>query len=314
MTTSHLHKFNQKNTDIATDKKLPFEGVHVHLREEGLASEDFVTLAPGGKKELKVETTSIYTLNQGGRFNVVAKGGIRYAEKGSVKPVGILYYESNKLTMDIDGRKASKMARPMDKRQEIDSTCSPLQAERLREGFENCARFATNAAKEAHKGTKLKEYFKRDDSCMRKFIGLRYELIATECAENAKHKTRAGCAEVTNKLGGCRENTYALTNVLTSKVTYCPKFFDDTPPVTSYCWYADQATTIIHELTHAPSIFSYLYYTGDYAYDSNMDAVMGLGKWKARNNADTYALYANGNSIVQLLYSIFVLTYEQQSV
>ena len=56
------------------------------------------------------------------------------------------------------------------------------------------------------------------------------------------------------------------------------------------CHAQDQATTTLHEFTHAPGV--YQPGTEDLGY--GYDAASQLSAQDALNNADSYALYANG--------------------
>jgi hypothetical protein len=73
-------------------------------------------------------------------------------------------------------------------------------------------------------------------------------------------------------------------------ITYCPIFFSDLPALASSCHAQDQATTVLHEETHAPGVYS----PGTQDLGYGYAAATRLSASQALNNADTYALYANG--------------------
>jgi hypothetical protein len=73
-------------------------------------------------------------------------------------------------------------------------------------------------------------------------------------------------------------------------ITYCPIFFSALPALTSSCHAQDQATTVLHESTHAPGVYSPGTQDNGYGYA----AATALSANAALNNADSYALYANG--------------------
>lgn len=70
----------------------------------------------------------------------------------------------------------------------------------------------------------------------------------------------------------------------------CPIYYTILSALTSACHAQDQATTTLHEFTHAPGVYS----PGarDYAYGYRASAA--LTSFEAVNNADSYSLYANG--------------------
>jgi deuterolysin len=67
-------------------------------------------------------------------------------------------------------------------------------------------------------------------------------------------------------------------------------YFQVLPTVSRVCHDQDQATTTLHEFTHAPAVYSPG--TDDYAY--GFDGLDSLPSSERVLNADTYALYANG--------------------
>jgi deuterolysin len=74
-----------------------------------------------------------------------------------------------------------------------------------------------------------------------------------------------------------------------NSITYCPIFFTNTIPITTGCKTFDRGTTILHETTHASSVYSPS--TQDLAY--GYDASVKLSTEQALNNADSYTLFAN---------------------
>jgi deuterolysin len=71
--------------------------------------------------------------------------------------------------------------------------------------------------------------------------------------------------------------------------------------LTNTCHNQDQATTVLHEETHAPDVYAPGTLDNAYGYDAAMD----LSTDGAVNNADTYALYANGTYLSLLKNSDF---------
>lgn len=66
------------------------------------------------------------------------------------------------------------------------------------------------------------------------------------------------------------------------------------PGLTKSCHAQDQATTTLHEMTHAPGVYSPGTQDNGYGYA----AATALSSAKAVLNADSYALYANGKWII----------------
>jgi hypothetical protein len=74
-------------------------------------------------------------------------------------------------------------------------------------------------------------------------------------------------------------------------IAYCNIFFTALPALSGTCHAQDQATTILHEETHAPAVYSPGTQDNGYGYT----AATSLSSSQAVANADSYALYANGN-------------------
>ena len=83
-----------------------------------------------------------------------------------------------------------------------------------------------------------------------------------------------------------------LAYTLPSKnyIVNCPLFFSDLPALTSECHEQDQASTTLHEMAHAPGVFSPG--TEDLGY--GYQAATALSASQALDNADSYALFSNG--------------------
>jgi deuterolysin len=94
----------------------------------------------------------------------------------------------------------------------------------------------------------------------------------------------------TDIYGGCESGVLAYTLPSNNYIAYCPLFFNDLPGLTSQCHAQDQATTVLHETTHAPGVYSPGTEDNGYGYS----AATSLSSARAVLNADSYALYANG--------------------
>jgi deuterolysin len=271
-------------TDHVIGVKVPFEGMKVRLLTSGLKSEDFVTLAAGQTKEVTVETAALHSLHEGGDFDVFAKGALPYAEEASTELTGALDYESNKLTMSIDGAQAASVAKALTKRTAVGSSCTGSKLSAVRTALSNCARLATSAASAATAGTKLTTYFKSTSSAST--ISARLRAVASDCGSTSS-RTTTNCND---PYSGCSSNVLAYTVPSANFITYCPIFFSELPALASTCHGQDQATTALHEETHAPGVYS----PGTQDLGYGYSAATRLSASQALNNADSYALYANG--------------------
>jgi deuterolysin len=176
-------------TDQNLGTKVPFEGIKVRLLTSGLSSDDFVTLEAGQAKEVTVEAAALHSLNEGGNFDVFAKGALPYAEASSTNLVGSLDYESEKLTITVDGAQAATVAKALTKRSSIGSSCTGSKLTAVRTALSNCARLASSAAS-ASAGTKLTTYFKTTSSSST--VAARLRAVSAECGGSTS-KTTTNC-------------------------------------------------------------------------------------------------------------------------
>jgi deuterolysin len=199
--------------------------------------------------------------------------------------------------MSIDGAQAATVAKAIVKRTTIGSSCTGSKLSTVRTALSNCARLATAAASAASSGTKLTTYFKTTSSAST--ISARLRAVSSDCS-GATSKTTTNCND---PYSGCSSNVLAYTVPSASFITYCPIFFSALPALASQCHGQDQATTVLHEETHANSVYSPG--TDDLGY--GYAAATKLSANQALNNADSYALYANG-MLSTLCYQWTLLT------
>ncbi|KAF2475196.1 uncharacterized protein BDR25DRAFT_382046 [Lindgomyces ingoldianus] len=270
----------------AGSTEVPFEGIKIRLLTTGLSQDDFLTLAAGKTRELTVETAALHTLTDGGDFDVFAKGLLPYAEENSTDLVGNFAYESNKLSMAIDGAIAATVAKAITKRTTVGSSCTGSKLSAVRTALSNCNKLATAASSAAKSGTKLQTYFKSTSSSVSSEVSARLTAVASDCGGSGS-KTSTNCND---PYQGCSSNVLAYTVPSQNFITYCGIFFSELPALASTCHAQDQATTVLHEETHAPGVYSPG--TDDLGY--GYAAATRLSSSQALNNADSYALYANG--------------------
>ena len=212
---------------------------------------------------------------------------IPFAEENSTELSGTLPYDSEKLTITVDGAQAAKVTKALDlsKRTSVKSSCTGSKLSAVRTALSNCNKLATSAASAAAAGTKLSTYFKSTASSTKNTVSARLTAVARDCGSTSS-TTTTNCDD---QYSGCSSNVLAYTVPSTSYITYCPIFFSELPAVASTCHAQDQATTVLHEETHANSVYSPG--TDDLGY--GYSAASRLTTQQALNNADSYALYAN---------------------
>ncbi|KAF2710095.1 neutral protease 2-like protein [Pleomassaria siparia CBS 279.74] len=263
------------------DAKVTFEGIKLRIMTSGLSTDDFTAIGAGETKTITVETAALHAVNEGGHFDVFAEGQIPFAAVNTTKLAGSIPYESNKLSMSINGTVASTVAKAL-KRSTVGSSCTGTKLTAVNTALSNCAKLATSAASAATAGTKITTYFKTASSAT---VSARLKAVASDCS-GATSKTSTNCNDA---YSGCSSNVLAYTVPSASYITYCPIFFSALPALTTSCHAQDQATTVLHEETHASSVYSPGTEDNGYGYA----AATALSANAALNNADSYALYAN---------------------
>ncbi|KAF2014844.1 hypothetical protein BU24DRAFT_442081 [Aaosphaeria arxii CBS 175.79] len=265
--------------------KLPFEGIKLQLLTSGLKPNNFLRLATGETRELTTEMAAVHSLEAGGAVEVFAEGLLPFAEDDSTELVGALPYHSNKLSMNIDGSKAASVPKAIIKRTVVGSNCSGSKLSSIRTALSNCQKLASAAASAASAGTKLDTYFKSTSSSTKSTVSARLRAVAADCGGSGS-ATSTNCND---PYSACSSNVLAYTVPSQDFITYCPLFFNELPDLASQCHGQDKATTVLHEETHAPGVYSPG--TDDLAY--GFAAASRLSASQALNNADSYALYAN---------------------
>jgi deuterolysin len=266
---------------------VPFEGITIQLYPSALSTDDFLILEAGSKKELTIETGALHDLSNGGTFDVLANGVLPYANENSTELIGALRYDSNRLSIFVDGTEAAAARKSLAKRTIIDSGCTGDRLNILRTALSNCQKLASGAATAAAAGgSRLETFFKSSSTSVRNQVSARMRAVAQDCGTTSPGTT----SYCTDQYGYCDGgNIVAYTLPTLNAITYCPIFFTETRPVTTGCKSFDQGTTILHETTHASSVYSPS--TQDLAY--GYDASVKLSTEQALNNADSYTLFAN---------------------
>jgi deuterolysin len=263
------------------------------IATSSLTEDSFKSIAAGETIEVEIELAELYDLSKSGKYNVLAQGVIEYAENDSTALSGaVLSYSSNQLSIDVDAAKTAKIEtalQSLTKRTAVQSDCSSTRLTAIRTALSNCNKLATAAATAATSGSasKFQEYFKTTSSTTRSTVAARLRAVASDCASTTGGKTRTYCTDI---YGGCESNVLAYTLPSNNYIAYCPLFFNQLPALSGQCHAQDQATTVLHEETHAPAVYSPGTQDNGYGYS----AASSLTAARALANADSYALYANG--------------------
>ncbi|CAL8584866.1 hypothetical protein XPA_010449 [Xanthoria parietina] len=268
-----------------------FKGVLKRIQTADLSEDVFATLAPGATLENTFELAAVTDLSAGGAFEVVAEGAVPLASAGSTQLSGSeVTFRSNKLSIAVDGAAAARVAPAvhlLDDRT-IVTSCGGSQGAALNTALANAQRLSNAAATAAQSGsaTKFQEYFKTTASSTRNTVAARFRGVAAQAGSTTNGGTRYYCGD---PYGYCSPNVLAYTLPSQNIIANCPIYYSNLPALTNQCHRQDQATTTIHEFTHAPATYSPGTLDNGYGYA----AATALSPSQALNNADSYALYAN---------------------
>jgi deuterolysin len=234
----------------------------------------------------------MHDLGAGGTYDIVSNGAVSYAEADSTTLAGVVPFFSNIISAQVDGVQA-RAARTafLDRRTVVQSTCKGTRKDTVTTAISNCQAWATQAQAAAASGSadKLVEYFKSSSSSVRSTVSGVFQKEASECGSTTSGVSKTYCSD---PYGACDAGVLAYTLPSQSYIAYCDLFFSALPAVTSTCHNQDQAGTTVHETTHLTQIKGTSDY-GVYGYTS----VQGLTAAQNLNHADTYALYAQGETL-----------------
>lgn len=256
----------------------------------GLTKEAITSLAAGDSIEDEFDVASTADLAQGGKITLNSQGFVPLVKNGKV--TGFIPFKSNSLDVDVDGPKAAKITKAIShsllSRTKLDN-CSGDNKSALEKALTNAKKLASQAADAAESGddAKFKEYFMTTDESTRKTVAERLRAVAEEAGSTSGGSTTYHCED---SLGYCEPNVLAYTLPSKNIIANCDIYYSELPPLAEECHAQDQATTSLHEFTHAPGVYEPG--TEDLGY--GYDAATKLSAKDALNNADSYALYANG--------------------
>lgn len=263
-------------------------------------SEDaFTTLAPGEAFTSVINIAALHDVS-GGEYTVSTVGAIPFATPNTTEIAGSVAYESNVLPLTLSDDEVAIVPRAvptLDKRTLLRS-CSGSDAQQHRQSLGqlvNVAQFAAEAARNGD-AARFGEYFKTTDAGARLAVAARFDAVSKEASSTTSGSTTYYCKDLYSY---CSSDTLAYTLPSQNLIANCPLYYT-LSSLSRSCRQQDQTTTALHEFTHAPGVFGPG--TQDFAY--GYVASTRLSSAQALQNADTYALFANGESSLARQMSI----------
>lgn len=289
------------SSHIAYPEPVPFYGIRSHLITTNLNENAFRTIGVNESIEVEWDPAEAHDLSAGGHFDYRVSGQFLVAEPNSTVITGFIPFNST-LPAEVNGTTASDVYQAamanllMSKRSTMGGSCTPAQHTQVRAAERTCNQLALKAAAVAkasnrHTERYLKHYFKAADGATRTEVKNVFRKVARECSASSTSQgahAEINCSHNPERCDGSRYASTVIHPGSVNWIVYCPHYFSELPPQTAQCHADDQATTTLHEVTHVPQVHG----TVDVAY--RYDGVTQLGRADALNNADTYALFANG--------------------
>jgi deuterolysin len=279
-----------KNTD-KTGTEIEFTGITRRVLLNGVTDDALTTLAAGASFEDEFDIASTADLTEGGIFTLHTDGVVPLMKHNQVS--GYLPYDSNELEVEVDAAKAANVApainfAALERRTRV-ASCSGSRLNALSTALRNTVSLANAAASAASSGSsaRFQEFFKTTSSSTRSTVAARFRAIASEASSQSSGGTTYYC---TDPYGYCDSNTLAWCLPSNNIIANCDIYYSALPALTGTCYAQDQATTSLHEFTHARAVVNPN--TQDYGYGYR--ASTALSASQALQNADTYALFANG--------------------
>ena len=290
-------------------------GATLYVVAENLRDEDFMFLNAGESTTQVLALSTNFNMTTRGEFTVAARGAIPYADAVSNELIGALKYEMKNVTVHIsnDDILYTPLATRISKRSVVASNC---QTGATVAALGNCRVLALTGARAAREGSenryfslsvyisnlyflprilsrctlliikRFAAYFKTVEGSAREAVAARLESVADECASSTSGRTRTACLDLLGNY--CIPSIAAYTFTMQGIIVNCPTFFA-MPAFSRSCnALSDQASTTLHEMTHAQVVFTPK--TGDYAYGNR--ASLALDSSQALCNADTFSIFA----------------------
>ncbi|KAG5938539.1 hypothetical protein E4U53_007987 [Claviceps sorghi] len=270
-----------------TDKagnKVRFHGIRQRISTQNIQDDSFEDIPAGKSVDVVFDVAQVHDLSSGGTFAIHSRGMMYFANQDKNKLVGSIPYESNTVRAAVDGPQAASVlkASRATKRSTVDGDCTGERLSAAQNDLSTCGRVARIALAAAQTNDKkVQEYFKDSSASTKNQVASVFNKIVNEC--NGRGINRFYCDDIAN---GCQSNVVAYTEVDSNHQVYCDAFFR-LPGLTTSCHAQDQATTVVHEMTHLASVAE----TSDLAY--GYSNIMKLDRASALNNAESYSLFAN---------------------
>ncbi|KAJ6788301.1 hypothetical protein PWT90_07729 [Aphanocladium album] len=288
----HINKLNSR--DI-----VKFNGIRLRIAMSQLDDSSFRILGAGQSISTDFDLAHAHDLSESGVYHIELSGSLpvasssftpRSSSSSSTMLAGSVPYQSNRLTITVDGAAATRSAAraaasSLQRRAQIQD-CQGEQLAVTQQALADCARVAQAAANAAVSGPddKMVEYFKAADDDTRCTVSAVFQKVAAECGSTSGGGTAYYCSDVR---GACQAGVLAYTAQSENLMAYCPLYFE-MPPLASRCREQDQATTNLHEMTHLTQIKGTEDF-GGYGYNF----IQSLSAEQNLNHADTYAVFAN---------------------
>lgn len=292
---------------------VPFGGIFYSYLLKDIPQKSFTTIEPGASVDKTFDIASTSDLSEGGDYVLSTEGLFAIAEGEGTELTGAIKFKSNVLEINVDGKAAAKVnkaIKTVDKRANVDAGCSGSEKDALLTALQNSGKLASAAASAAD-GAKFEEYFRTSDASAKQTVVDRLNAVATESGSSSSGVTQYYCDDPYNY---CNDGVLAWTLPTQNIISNCPLYYSAIPPLSSQCHAQDQATTTLHELTHADGVYSP--FCDDHAY--GYEASIALPASQALQNADSYALFANGKWNTKYTYVLppmflLVLTFVPRS-
>ncbi|KAL1955650.1 hypothetical protein VTO42DRAFT_8195 [Malbranchea cinnamomea] len=306
---SPIQKVNVYRDDDSKEEVL-FKGIQPRYDLTHLTPKNFASLAPGSNITSEFDIADTLDLSPGGNYTISSQGVFLVGrDTNSSSITGVAPYKSNTIKVSIDAASIANRTRSrllshsfttLAPRTQLDSdSCTGTQeGEALQTALQNTVSLSLRAARAARYGDqrRFEEYFRTTSESVRQDVSSRFLAIAVEASSSSSSSSSPSRSSTTyfctDPLGYCNSNTLAYAIPSRSVIVNCPLYYR-LPDLTTRCHGQDQATTTLHELTHAERVYSP--HTVDHAY--GYEASRALDAEEAVLNADTYALFANALEI-----------------
>ncbi|KAF7587955.1 hypothetical protein BBP40_006494 [Aspergillus hancockii] len=258
-----------------------FTGAEVDYVNTHLTPEAFMDLAPNQTIESTFDIADSHDLTPGKAYSAIADGMLEYTKSADPKKFFFVPYKSNAINFDAPENAAARLAA-----RATLASCTEEYNKLMQSNLVRAADMAKAGAADARNGSTglFEKFFKSQNQADKKEVAERLEAIAKEAT--SKGVLTYYCqASAQDSCGG---NIAAITYPSQNRVVNCQGYYE-TEQVVNQCGYLDQAAISLHEFAHATAV--YAPGTDDVAY--GLDNVLQLNTQQAKNNADSFAYYAN---------------------